>query len=294
MILTQANCTFVCPLLAGTIQIIETQVTDFNGGSQALTKNTKLIHTGSCAALNGAPCPNPLNLLPWELGSFQCNIRINGVPVLNEHAAKVCRIGQVRVGCIVSPWAVNASILTPLMDMELPVSAASANVTDCSKSALKPSTVTENSETNYSTEKTPEQMNSKKEFEQEGEKDSYFSKELDRCDSAKCPKRAECEYLKASSTLSDRESKQPSKDLRDNAKAEDKAYEEWQNSLMESERMKWGNEAHHLISIFAAFNQYPHLVKLAHFYGYEINCKENCIFLPSISRKESNKLPDQY
>lgn len=50
--------------------------------------------------------------------------------------------------------------------------------------------------------------------------------------------------------------------------------------MMERFQISWNNQAHHLISINAAYCHYPQLVKLGNYFGFDINGKENCCFLP--------------
>ncbi len=104
------------------------------------------------------------------------------------------------------------------------------------------------------------------------------------CDYKNCDCREQCEYLKA--PYSADSINNDGGILCDNYKKiypqlynEYIALEERMNDL--STEGNWGRAAHHIISGKQIFAKHPYLVKLANYYGYDINTAENCIMLPS-------------
>ncbi len=294
-------------MLSGKMRIIETQQLDSHNSGGVLTERTKLVCAGSCTSpsLQGAPCPNPLNTVSWLPGSFELNIRINGVRVLNDKAKKICSVGAAVVTCSVNASAVAAGIMIPFVPGISGIAAAGASPVNAAPAAVESSTPVGSELSEGGTKGIAD---TEKTTVPEAENATEKEPENAQCDYENCPKREQCEYLRASSELLMSEGVWQTQNkngkvinhntaasiLRKNAA---EMYEEYRTNdqcLQEKERMSWSDAAHHLISIKAAFGKYPRLVKLAHFYGYDINCSENCIFLPTNKEKEFSQKVDVY
>ncbi|HAJ97092.1 MAG TPA: hypothetical protein DCO72_05095 [Ruminococcus sp.] len=320
-ILTEINCQFSCPFLTPDIITPQqfTPTITLNG-VKVLTDKVVLIGAGKCNAVPQAPVPCSLatyTALPWSFGT-ESTITINGIDhLLNQNAKKKCPLGGL-VSCTMRPLpAINKKMGVPSVDVSLAELLAmgadiltdedtpSSETSDETKQNSPKNTIQESSsETKQESEETNTSENSEADSEQVQnlcadilevidnvndvfdivdilEKETPSNTENAGCDFASCPHRNACEYLKASPELYPDEKESASITLRKNSRSMEQNYLAKDLPLQEQSRLTWGNAAHHVISIKDAFGRCKQLVKLAHFYGYDINSQKNCIFLPS-------------
>lgn len=274
-ILNTKNCIFKCPALSGTISIIPAPPTFRDGNGQALTKNTMLCCVGICSILTaqagGTPVPCPQSCIGSWTNGIEQNKKINGVSLLNQDALIMCSIGG----------QIKASLL-PLIP---PVSADIPVVTVADTGTVNNEDKKENPKNKDNKEKSSEKekkqenkIEEKKSTEKEEKKSTGNKKQNALCAYENCEKAENCPYILAESII---DTKGAASKLRRNSSAKEKAYDESADIRMQKYEISWGNQAHHMISVNDAYCRYPELVKLGNYFGYDINCMENCYFLPS-------------
>lgn len=101
------------------------------------------------------------------------------------------------------------------------------------------------------------------------------------CPYTDCEKCRGCAYPKASTDVdNDSQKLRQSYDALDDVDKDD--YDRYYERVNEQYgTTRWTYAAHHIISGNQVFKPHPEIVRLANFYGYDINCAENCIFLVS-------------
>ncbi len=255
-ILNKRNCTFTCPMLTGMITISQPNNKFNDGTGTALTVQAALTGNGICSVLtasaNGVPTKCTLmRASNWSAG-MEMQKRINNISLLNEDAMMICPVGGVI--CVQKP-------LAPIVPAGFGGAAMGAKTSAAAEQQPKPQN-TEPQEESAENDAAPEQG---------------MQVEQSLCAYGSCDKAASCPYMQAASTVT---TAGAAARLRSNSKEKERAYNESADRKMEEHRISWNNQAHHLISIKAAYCQYPELVKLGNYFGYDINCKENCYFLP--------------
>lgn len=287
-LLNMSNVEFTCKFLAGKIIIFHLDFMVRNG-SPILTKNTGLLYVGVCNFSPNAPVPCNKGLCKDWVSGLELNKKINGNPVLNKDASQICpKVGKIKAKLIsTSKCAVldtGAKILSEQINDALLETENNLTSNGVNKNVDFGAEKTINAqhqnykEESFATEKgEPVEAIADKQ-EQESTKDYAYAV----CGYKTCSRRDECEYLKAQYELSPETLDNASIQLRKNSPEKENIYNNKCNPLMEETQSKWGNQAHHIISIRQIFAKFPELVKLAYFYGYDINSKENCIFLPSV------------
>ncbi|MDO5150468.1 MAG: AHH domain-containing protein [Oscillospiraceae bacterium] len=304
-IITTGNCEFRCQSLIGSISAMEsTNVNKTYNNEMILTEMAQLTCLGSCKILTAAaqgvstPCPNALAAVPWTPESKESSIKINGISVLNHMAKKICPVGGV-VSCTIkspnnkltkeinieSPFFSNSFVSESLFHSKS--DAINSITVDNNNSSVKSDVeekVTDNGYNNKSDEIKKRENSTKKINDQDVENiDDVGDVEYTLCNYKKCKYSSKCEYLKASHIYVCNQ--QESQVLRKNSKEMFEKYDIKDKEIQEKSRLSWTAAAHHLISARAVFKEYPELVKLANFYGYDINCSENCIYLPTNNEK---------
>lgn len=268
-ILNEKNATFFCSALTGSISVTSGQNFADDGGGLILTTATQLKASGVCAILTaatGSPqqCKNKFS--SW-LGSETAHT-INGKPVLNDMSKKICMACGVPTMVTVIPMV---SVIPPAIE----------NITDTKNNAAQTSPKTEktvNSNETVSSEDTSDE-DKKQEIKNTKADDGSINYEYAVCNYKNCKRAESCQYLKASHELE--KITHPSQVLRANSKQKEDKFLEAINELKQKTQLDWKNAAHHIISTNQVFGKFPKLVKLANFYGYDINNAENCIFLPT-------------
>lgn len=295
------NCMFTCPSLQGTIS--QTQVKPHrckNGAGNFLTTETALNGNGICsiltAAAQGVSKPCELKTAKKWISGIEEKKKINGTSLLNEDAKMICSVGgTIRVQ---KPLPPTSSM--PVSSMAM-LSTPTGGVVGSGSAATVAGNATQSKASPQSKQiesKQPEQFNQTEQANSVSEKkepekeltEKPKQKELQEqsagtpnainlclCSYDTCGKAASCPYVIASSTIN---TNGAAAKLRNNSSRKEADYNERANRNMEKEKISWNNQAHHMISINAAYCRYPELVKLGNYFGYDINCEENCYFLP--------------
>ena len=292
------NCMFTCPCLQGTIS--QTQVKPHrckNGAGNFLTTETALNGNGICSILTtaaqGVPTPCNLKMAKSWTSGIEEKKKINGTSLLNEDAKMICPVGGTI--CIQKATLPPTSSM-PVSSMAMlstPVGSGSAatvagNATQSKASpqskqieSKQPEQFNQTEQANsVSEKKEPEKELTEKPKQKELQEQSAGTPDainLCLCSYDTCGKAASCPYVIASSTIN---TNGAAAKLRNNSSRKEADYNERANRNMEKEKISWNNQAHHMISINAAYCRYPELVKLGNYFGYDINCEENCYFLP--------------
>jgi len=284
-ILNKSNCRFMCPSLQGTITAAQLRPTFNDGNGTALTQQTTLTGNGICsiltAAAQGAPTPCTLKMMSSWISGLELQKKINGIPLLNEDAKMPCPVGSIITVQKPLMPIVSLNIDMPPLNNRVEKDSTlseSNNTSDESTSQTEKSSVSEEKDTKTQDKNidSPEKEDiSEPQEDEQPEKEESPEKCL--CSYGSCDKPEECPYMQAKSTI---DTQGAAKKLRNNSKTKETEYDEYSQKMMDKYNVSWNNQAHHLISINAAYCKYPELVKLGNYFGYDINCEENCCFLP--------------
>jgi transposase-like protein len=286
LILNLNNCTFSCPNLTGTIIINSSEKSFNDGNGNALTKNTKLSCLGTCSILPptpaGTPSPCPqVSIGNWSSG-VESKMKINGVALLNQDAKITCPNGgsiKATPKSMVATASVSvstASVSTPSGKTKVTSSAvATSNKPVDTPQATNSTNFTKTDTTQHHIETLDNPSEQDTTPQEVVEKDKYINA---ICAYETCGKAKDCPYILASSTIN---TNGLAMKLRNNSSEKESEYVNYSSALMQENEISWGNQAHHMISAKAAYCQYPMLVKLGNYFGYDINCSQNCYFLPA-------------
>ena len=269
-ILNSSNCTFTCPMLKGTISIEQSDHKFNDGNGTALTKMTQLSGNGICETLtalaNGIPTSCELKKASLWVSGIELKKKINGVMLLNEDAKMPCPVGEM----------INATVI-PIMPVTFVPSAEGSSASETSGSKASPD-ILKVSDKPVDIRMDPEDKSSSSKTHIADSQNGECSSEKDSmCSYETCSKVSNCSYAQAPSTI---DTDKAALKLRKNSAAKEEAYNSNAQAKMDKYQISWNNQAHHMISINAAYCQYPMLVKLGNYFGYDINCQENCCFLP--------------
>lgn len=264
-----------------------------------LSEHSQYLLTDKCR-LNGCfgPCsiiPDPAKegapggmceFAPVTWNNISSKIVINGVGVLTDKSSLNCALGGTIKPVMNPPYAKinidmpgNADVLSAIFSPEMITSDDIVKETPHSDNGSK---ITNKDE-------LPTQEIQREKHEDLTESDTQINDEKEypyaNCDYKNCSERNNCPYLKADHSESS--IKNDSSVLLENYKIDHpQQYEEYmrlhEEKNRESTEGNWLFAAHHIISGNQIFAKHPHLVKLANYYGYDINNSENCILLPSI------------
>lgn len=306
LLLTKTNCIFTCPFLIGTITInlVPNNATYM---SDILTEKASITCIGNCtnpiktAPANGNPVPCGKNFSKWITGK-ELNIKINDSSVLNQSASVMCLDCGVKICSKVSPGILSsgksASFNTPFMISTVihSVSNHEKIISDKISKLNEVNTVYDPNNNalpdNFSdSKKIEDKLDGKADIVVKDNLKTYHNSEekhIDNydyvmCDYKRCQYAEGCEYIKAECTI-----KEPSDIRKINTDKEIEFINE-NEPLMEQYNTSWRNQAHHLISRKAVFAKSPEIVKLANFYGYNIDCSENAIYLPSNMKSDEDE-----
>ncbi len=287
------KCIFCCD--ANPEVLIEAQ-----DSSKVYDNNKPVLTTKStCTVKNPMPCPRltaeaggtivpcQMHLTGWS--KVNDKIKINGLGILTDGSVNHC----VHGGTIKKVQ--NSSNVYILNEIEMPqvnvgmenssIERIDATGKDREKNEVLAVAV-QNKDLSSDTEKTDNKKDNRNGYE-----NPYSSYTL--CDYRNCSKCNECSYYNAVSTVNNDSAK-----LRDNFKRD--RLKEWDDYFNEKEKIEqkyenggWNTAAHHIISgnqILLKKNEdskekdnliYGSLVKLANFFGYDVNNDQNCILLPT-------------
>lgn len=276
-ILNMNNCTFVCPSLQGMISKNQMNCNFNDGTGSALTTNTTLTGNGICsiltAAANGTPTSCTLKMASNWISGIEMKKKINGISLLNEDAKMPCPIGSVI--CIQKPMPP----VIPMISSNLGnlISGDFVNQIDKDNTLAKSDTDKDNNLSETDANKNDYTCTNQDDTDSQKENKEEISEEYSLCSYSSCEKAETCPYMNALSTIS---TNGAAAKLRENSREKEAEYDEYSFRKMEENNVSWNNQAHHMISINAAYCKYPELVKLGNYFEYDINCKENCCFLP--------------
>lgn len=285
-ILNTNNCIFRCSALAGNITILPAPPTFKDGNGQALTKNTKLLCAGMCSLLpptpagTPSPCCQPVQPCTSWIKGVELNKKINNVSLLNQDAMTMCPIGG-QITATLKPFIPSVSVDIPAMPTADAGVRQNKTTTNTDKNDnLKEEKNSFGENNRDKREVTEEKVLSDTETDKEEKSSEKNNKKYDfvLCAYENCEKAESCPYIQAESTI---DTKGAALKLRRNSSAKERDYDELADIRMQKYEISWGNQAHHMISINDAYCRYPELVKLGNYFGYDINCKENCYFLPA-------------
>lgn len=299
-ILLTEDCWFTCSCsmpapISKKLTIIETNTVFFDNGKRVLTDKCRLVgNFGLCRNL-----PDPTKNSPtggqctfcsqeWQ-GNYE-KISINKMSVLTIESKMQCPIGgsitpvmfnlrKVTVGNLIT----DDVVVFEKNGAEISMGNQAAGVVNNNNVKLDNNC----NDTAIGNERNENALAEDKELENSSETYEYAL-----CDYMICPEKNTCEYLKVSHEASSINN--CSKTLRENYnrqypnEALKFAVKTKENNLRSSEG-KWGDAAHHIISGNQIFGRHPYLVKLANYYGYDINSAENCILLPSTNNFNGSK-----
>ena len=285
-ILNKSNCTFICPALQGTITAAQLKPTFNDGNGTALTQQTTLTGNGICsvltAAAQGTPTPCTLKMMSGWISGLELQKKINGIPLLNEDAKMPCPVGNIITVQKPLPPIISLNVGVLFVNNEVGTSknTSSENSVKSDESSLKSENSSVSGETdtkmqNKNMDSTEKEDANYSTTDEKTENDE--SREKAFCSYGSCNNIADCPYMQAPSTI---ETNGASRKLRNNSSKKKDEYDKRYNESSSKYHISWNNQAHHLISVNAAYNIHPELVKLGNYFGYDINCEENCCFLP--------------
>ena len=279
-ILNLTNCTFVCPSLQGVISKIQVPHNFNDGTGIALTQNTALSGNGICSILTaqagGIPVPCTLKMAKGWISGIEAHKKINGISLLNENAKMPCT-NPTCAGSMISVQKPLAPIIPAVVSLSMANNTSFENK-QLNKSVVEStgeSYIKDNNDSIKSEENTNEVGNNYSDVDEKVGINLLEKSSI--CSYSSCEKAASCPYMKASNTIN---TNGAAAKLRKNSTEKEISYDEMADKKMERYEISWNNQAHHMISINAAYCQYPELVKLGNYFGYDINCQENCYFLP--------------
>ena len=275
-ILNDNNCEFYCPVMLapGSITHSPPGHTFKDGDGYALTKNTALSGNGFCkfltATANGVLTSCTLQGYSIWTAGFEPSRKINGAPLLNEAAVMLCPSCPAGVITVIMKPPIS---IPPIGDF-LPEIGVKTGGT-----AQDPSKLHSGPEGTPPREQ-PEPAETEHLVRQQEEKQADALCEI-------CERANECRYIQTPDTLPP--DKNASNTLRENSSEKEAAYCELANKKMEESHISWNKAAHHMISRNAAYcnGNYRQLVKLGNYFGYDINCQENCCFLPCLGKDDA-------
>ena len=270
-------------------------------GGKLLTSNTQLIGVGVCPNLGPGPCAF-VPMGKWSKTSSK--IKINSSDTLTERSCINCSVGG-RITAATSEYKVNISsslaasvplgglpTAPPDIKAEAPTKTESKAAAVPEKNAPEKAVPDMNDSGGREGNEAPEAAVKNEAISENTAKTEPPDYPYALCDYKNCSEWQECEYLKADYSAA---SVNNDSELLDSSyrKKYPEKYEEYcrfsQQMNDESTEGKWSKAAHHIISGNQIFAPHPWLVKLANFYGYDINNGENCILLPTTHRFDSKE-----
>ena len=270
-----------------------------------LTENTMLTGVGVCPNLGPGPCAY-VPTGSWSNTSSK--ITINLCNTLTEHSCIYCSIGG-KITAVTGDLKVYITRSGSMDAMNNPLPKIGDALGGSMESMTKPSSPLENTVPAENEEiiklSTDVPMSDKavideeKKVSPENVNEDEAAEEVipeypyALCDYKNCSEWKNCEYLKADYSAGSVNNN--SDELERNYKrAYSEKYDEYcrisKEMNRESSEGNWGKAAHHIISGNQIFALHPYLVKLANYYGYNINNENNCILLPSTNKFESNEV----
>ncbi len=287
LILNKENCSFWCPSSPSVSFSVQQVNQTFNdGSSDALTIDTMISGMGNCviqtAAASGTPVPCSLIDSSSWISGIELNKRINGRCLLNQDAKQVCPFSpaapvQARIIPGI-PSFPHFSNLDSFSGGEISSDTPITDAADTSSGIPNNDGALQNNQTEIPLV-TQQNNNFVPTNENDTENDEVINSKAQDCfcNYGNCNKSATCPYANAPDTIS---TVGAAAKLRKNSSVKYEKYISRTDEIMNRLQISWNNQAHHLISINAAYCAFPLLVKLGNYFGFDINCEENCAFLP--------------
>lgn len=241
------------------------------------------VRPGQCNLVltpNGTPgpCSAPIVSGSWNNDS---RFKVGGKGVLTSGCSINCPIG----GCI-KPFKPTLMGIT----VDDAAKMQSVNISLENSSNSSPSEEKANSSTEK--EKTSEKFTAitentvREEKTSEEESNEALNVEYALCDYKNCEKARECEYLKALNTLKETNESKNAAELKINMGKD--AFDLYAGECGDIATSLFGSYMysiahHHIIPANQCFKPFPEIVKLANYYGYNINKAENGISLPTMN-----------
>lgn len=289
------------------------KMTSSNSGVLTDKAILRMSQPGQCPKLlspAGVPLPCPYAVLPVNWAKASERLTINGGSVLVKGSYVTCpQDGKIKVTI---PKENNIEIQSHSISMGMPsgVSVGSVSIAaTINASPTVPSAAVERPENKKldkpseskvpvkkkePSEKLPRQTEKTSEQQQTittivAVESNQKSREIPNyqyalCDYKNCPEWKTCKYLKAPDSADSIKNSAATlgKNYKEQYPEQYAAYEEeTKRKNAESGEGNWSIAKHHIISGKQIFAAHPYLVKLANYYGYDINCAENCILLPT-------------
>lgn len=302
------DCKFICmanPSLA--ISVKDPMSNNFQDSkSNILTETSKCnvdipLQCPILTAQSGGTAPVPCDLseatlLPWDKTNKK--IKIKGRCVLTSDSNRKC----VHGGSIIPVLPSGITTITPVIGVSSVLTGDNASGTDkVNNKSETPETVKMSNENTAGANKVDS-----KDLEVRNDEDCWDKTEKAavyvpycRCDYANCCERETCDYYKTQIFIENDSMK-----LSNNYKTE--RSEEWNRYLTKHNEKKsmsseggWRIAAHHMISgnqVLMMKDQkgdflYGDIVKLANYFGYDVNNAINCIMLPTNESNFGQKEP---
>ncbi len=263
-------------------------------GSGALLDNCslKLIGSPRCGQCNMYVDPNTkgpgkcLETLVSGNWNNTANVNVSGCGVLNGGCSIVC----MAMGGTIKPFRAT------LNGINVDDAATDVSVTLGSK---EENMRAEHVESGHGTEKEKSDNDSadyvggnQSDQRQSGDKASEDREvPYTLCDYKNCSKADECEYLKTSYGLMETDESKNAAMLKENMQAERFELYAKETRIIETlfySGKKCSVAHHHIIPANQCFKSFPQIVKLANYYGYDINNANNGICLPTMRQGDKD------
>ncbi len=252
-----------------------------NGDIKVKINGAEALLTDCCLSLIGSPRPGQCNLVPDPAtgapgmctaamirGSWSNNsgLTIAGKGVLNSGCSISCPVG----GTITPFKPTTMNINVDDASKTLKVDINSGNLTD---NKISSDVAAYNSES-VSIEQAHE------------EKEDIQEVEFALCDYKNCSKAGECEYLKTAHTLKETNESKNAAELKNNMGRD--TFDLYAGDCADIATTSYKSNMysiahHHIVPPNQCFKTFAEIVKLANYYGYDINKAENGISLPTMN-----------
>lgn len=266
-------------------------------GEETLVDNCKLSligtpHPGQCMKRPPNPAtgvPEPCMNLVNGKWSNKSNVKVSGKNILNNKSSIKCACGGV-----LSPFKptykmnnVNDDIDNIVVNIDLKSQDSKVFMDNKKDNAKGTEKVTVSQFRKSNLENTTflnPTDNSSENIEPEFERQEQ---QYAICDYKNCSKKEECQYIKTSFEVKEKNESKNAQILTDNI-ARDK-FDLYAKDCGMIASTLFGKETysiahHHIIPVNQCFKQYPELVKMANYYNYDINNAWNGICLPTMNR----------
>ena len=239
------------------------------------------VRPGQCNLIlmpNGTPGPCTASMVSgsWNNSS---RLKIGGKGALTAGCSITCPVG----GCI-KPF--KPTLMSIIVDDDAKMQGVNISI----DGDLKDSTSGQSATDSSSKSGTSEDANTEKEVTQDKEEETkdedILNVEYALCNYKKCEKAHDCQYLKALSTLKETNESKNAAELKINMGKD--AFDLYAGECSDIATSLFGSYMysiahHHIIPANQCFKPFPEIVKLANYYGYNINKAENGISLPTMN-----------